>query len=362
MQDCQNKFRRLATASALVTLCLGAAPALAENWTDKLTISGFSSAVYQRSNSDVFFNGDLEEGGIDDKGSFRDTRVGLHFYAKITDRVSLASQLFASRNEHNYDSHIDWSFLSFYINEQLTLRTGKIRFPVGLVNEYRAVGYTYPWITPPQIFYNEAFNGPNVTRESYTGLSALWSRELNDWTLTADLFAGEVALDHAMTVREMSGITASANWNEMVTLQASSYTSTMYTEEPSMAAMDGEKHDSVFLGARLDWNNLIAYAEMANVDMGNFKQGEANSWYTTIGYHIGKLLPHITYQEYSEGETTTTPQKQNMTTAGLKIYATKNTAVKIEFSQIQTDSGRGLFESSPGKDVNVIGTSVDIVF
>ena len=53
-----------------------------------------------------------------------------------------------------YSTHADWAFASFTLSDEFTLRAGKIKFPVGLVNEYVDVGVNYLWISAPVLLYS----------------------------------------------------------------------------------------------------------------------------------------------------------------------------------------------------------------
>lgn len=163
-----------------------------ENWSDRLSFSGFSSANYHITDDGAPYNG--EKGiGHDSKGSFQGTRAGLNFRADIAERLSFAGQFFASKND-DFNVELEWGFGSLQLTDNLSARAGKIKYPAGLVNEYVNVGYAYPWITAPAVIYSElgAPNGPQITRESYTGIGLLGNRNSGDWTFGSNLFSGEV--------------------------------------------------------------------------------------------------------------------------------------------------------------------------
>jgi len=135
------------------------------------------------------------------------------------------------------------------LSENFDLRAGKLKFPVGLVNEYVDVGYANPWINAPISFYTSLGppNGPQVTREAYTGASVLWEIPGDDWTFYVDFFDGEIGLE-GTNVRQLGGLTFKADWNDEVLLQLSTYRGTMRNVEiegfPAMAAlMEGAKHE-----------------------------------------------------------------------------------------------------------------------
>jgi len=354
---------RIKTAVALIIgYAMVAGQAEAAGWTDTVTIKGFASVNYERSNAAEPFNGE-ENVGIDDQGSLSGTRMGLNINARINERLRFASQLFASKDAE-FAVNVDWAFGVLTLTDQLDLRTGKIKFPVGLVNEYVDVGYVTPWIQAPAVIYSElgAPNGPQMTRESFTGISLLGQQAIaGDWLLEADLFGGEIDLD-GISVRELSGITLRADWDDTVQFQLSSYEGTMRGTGTVMGgAMEGVKHEGVLYGAKADWNDVIFYAERGDITMGDITAMKATSWYTTVGYRIGKLLPHLTYQNYEQGEV---DDEQTITTLGLRWDFMPGVALKVELGQIKTDKGNGLFPqgSSPADTVNTTGFGLDMVF
>ena len=190
---------------------------IAAEWTNRTTISGFSSATYQRTNETTAFNG-ADHVGINNHGSFNGTRIGININSKVNDKIRLASQFVSNQENNDYSTKLDWAFISIDLTDSLTLRTGKVKYPVGIVNEYRAVGYAYPWITPPTLMYSLISSGPQATREAYSGASLLWTKEIDDFLTSIDLFTGEVNLE-SMQVHSMVGTTAKIDWQDIITIQ-----------------------------------------------------------------------------------------------------------------------------------------------
>ncbi len=346
--------------SGLFAASLCSSPAVAENWADRINLTGFMSAKYQNIGDKNFFSGDKNT-GIGKDGSFRGTMLGLNLTAPIDSRVSIASQFLATQEDDNYVAHLDWGFIAVDLTNTTKFRAGKLKFPTGIVNEYISVGNAYPWITPPMLFYSEEGNGPNVTREAYTGADATWEYSNDEISVGADLFAGEIKLEE-MNVRNMGGMKLYLDWNEEIAFQASYYKGTMRNVSGHMAIMEGRAHSNYALGMRIDWNNIIGYAEWSSTDMETEKMN-GNSWYTTWGYQIGDWLPHLTYQHFEKGKDSTTPQEQNMTSAGLRYDLSDTTDLKIEYSIINTEKGQGLFENPVLDDTtNRFGVAIDVVF
>ena len=342
-------------------LVLTSGMALAEDWADRIELGGFASANFHVTDEAQSFNGP-ENVGYDKQGSFNGTRYALNIRSFVNDRLSFRAQFFVAKEE-DYVVHMDWFFGSLAVNDNLELRGGLIKFPVGLVNEYVDVGYSYLWLRAPAVIYSELGppNGPQLVREAYTGGSILWNQSLGDWTLGADVFGGEVALEGA-TVRKSLGVTLRADWSDTVQFQFSTYEGTMMgVEQTDMAnMMEGAKHRAILVGVKADWNNVIFYAEKGDVSMGDMKAMKGSNWYATLGYSLGDFTPHLTYQSLNQGEG---EDKQAITTVGVRWDAMSNIAFKAEFSRIKTDAGVGLFQAgSPGSSVNMVGLGADLVF
>lgn len=73
---------KILTVTAITCLAITPLIAQAENWSDKLVISGFASANYHKTDEPLPFNGEAGE-GHDDQGSFAGTRFGINFNAAI---------------------------------------------------------------------------------------------------------------------------------------------------------------------------------------------------------------------------------------------------------------------------------------
>lgn len=339
--------------------------ALAADWTDRTNISGFYSSRYSITDEKAYFHGDSDT-GINKDGSFQGTKIGLTVTSQLSDDLNVAMLMMSADGHDAYATHVDWAFASFRLSDEFTLRAGKIKFPVGLVNEYVDVGVAYPWINAPLLLYAEEISGAQATREAYTGASMLWEGEAGDWSFGGDLFFGQVDLN-GMAVKGTLGVTARANWDDTIELQASTYEGEMKTDPTgSLAIMNEKAHSARLVGIKLDWNNIVAYAEAAKVEMDvtvmGKKVGNSDVWYATLGYRIGKFLPHITHQDWERGN----GDNHQISTLGLAYSLSDAVVLKAEQSRIDTDNfatQTGLFESVPSSgSMNMTSIAVDIIF
>lgn len=377
---------KILTVTAITCLAITPLIAQAENWSDKLVISGFASANYHKTDEPLPFNGEAGE-GHDDQGSFAGTRFGINFNATINDKFKFAGQLFATKEEDNYATHVDWGFGTLKLTDSLDLRAGKLKFPVGLVNEYIDVGYAYPWMHAPTSFYSEAganLNGPQVTREAYSGASLLWKVDLGDWETEFDLFVGEINLE-GTDVRKLQGLVVNLNLDEEIFIELATYEGNMQNvvlDDAVSAAsggsmwqnmlfnmqgnMQGADHSVDSLGIKYDSNNILFMYELANVTMGQLTAMEATAWYTTLGYRMGEFMPHITFENYEQGDGSGAfDDDQDIVTLGLRWDYVSNVAIKFELTQIKLNQGNGLFgyEDNPEDNtINMFGIGIDTVF
>jgi len=354
------KLKPACFISSLLLVSLCSSPAVAENWADRINLTGFTSAKFQLIDEGSYFNGDKNT-GIGEDGSWRGTMLGLNLTIPVSDRITIASQFLSTQEDNNYALHLDWGFVAVGLTDEVKFRAGKLKFPTGMVNEYVSVGNAYPWITPPRLFYSEDINGPNITREAYTGADALWEFSSDDINVSMDFFGGEIKLDE-MNVRKMGGVKLALDLDEEITFQASYYRGTMRNTTGHMSIMEGRIHSNFSLGMHVDWNNIIGYTEWGATDM-QTEAMDGTSWYTSWGYQMDNWLPHLTYQQFEKGKDSTSPQKQKMITAGLRYDLSDTVDLKFEYSIIKTDKGQGLFNSTPLDDnVNMFGIAIDAVF
>ena len=376
----KNRFTHSVPGLSLGALLVGMPLTASADWTERVTIKGFISAVYQETNQDLAgYEGELTEGGITSEGTTAGTQFGLNINAQVNDRLSIISQFLSTRSEEGYATSLEWGFLNINLNDNFDLRAGRIKYPGGLVSEYANVAHVYPWIQPPREYYSEDTGASQAVHEAFSGISLLASTNMGDMTYSANLFAGEV-VEHEVLRTGFGGVTLEANWDDKVIVQLASNSSTMRPSDdlpaPMVAAMDGRDHDIIQAGVKVDWNNIVVYSEWADVDMGDFVFGESETSYVTLGYRVGNFLPHITVSQLDKAPKAVgapmpfmLPFKQTTTTLGLRWDFMPDVALKFEVSNIELDSlddtvaGRGLFTDMPDDDsVARYGIALDAVF
>lgn len=394
-----SKKTVIASAITAAMLCGASTAAKADDWWEKINLAGFATTTYQQSNDKVQWQPRVEEpgvagmpqvlpkytNGVDENGSLRGTRYGFNISAQVNDFTTINSQLFASQQEGHYALRLDWAVVSFQLTDEVAVRTGKIKFPVGIYNEYVSVGYAMPWIQAPAVIYSPEPYGARAVREAYTGASLLYNAEAGDWVYDIDLFGGQVDFEDAL-LKNMIGLTAGANWDDTVQFQASHYQGTTYPDlsNPMFMMINEQSNHTTVLSVKADWNDILFVYETSKVELDGVMAGVptelmyTDSWYSTLGYQIGDFLPHYTYQSLEQGD----GDENKISTLGLRWDVASSVAVKFELSRVSTVVGSqgiflgGLFgvESDvpagtaggnlikPADDVTMYGISVDVIF
>ncbi|HHI93715.1 MAG TPA: hypothetical protein ENK04_09435 [Gammaproteobacteria bacterium] len=308
-------------------------------------------------------------GDVSDAGGAKDTRMGLNISTQVDESLSFAAQLKAKGTE-DFKMELDWAFASYDVSENVSLRFGKIKYPVGMYNEYIDVGYTYPWIRPPEGFYNQDAVGPNLTRVSYQGFGADFKTYSGDAELGFNLFGGVVDVPDGH-VNQLIGAKFSANLEDEIRFELSANTGVMEVDDSfgRQMMMNGERHTTYTAGVIVDFTNFILSSEFGQAIMGRKVMGnrpmDMTSGYVMMGYRMGEYMPHITWEQWDvDGG-----WGQEVIGVGVRKELTTNSALKFEVRQVTPETtpkpagGLGLFTDVPTeKDVTIVGVAIEMVF
>ncbi len=169
-------------------------PAMAATSLEGISISGFLTAGTTYADKQLLTAAPpgtiatkavSQDGNIQNTPDFStDSRLGLQISAKVNPDISVTGQLLAKANKDNSNVEADWAFVSYRVNEPLSIRAGKIKFPTFLISDYYEVGYAYPWIRPPQEVY---YSNPITT---LNGVDVLAKYRFSNMTLLFQPYYG----------------------------------------------------------------------------------------------------------------------------------------------------------------------------
>lgn len=389
------------------SLAWQALPAVAAGGLEGVSVSGFLTVGTTYGDKQLANGTEAvsQDGTIENTPGFTaDSRLGLQISAKVNEDISITGQLLAKARSENSNVEADWAFINYRLSEQFSVRAGKIKFPTFLISDYYEVGYAYPWIRPPQEVYS---SNPITT---LNGVDLLARFRFGDLSLLVQPYFGVSRGAKALVPQEAvtnpgyqlcfngqnpasfytcpqgtllyTDFTADALRGINVSLSSDIFTVRVGTLKTKVNVpgfnvfQDDVKFSSA--GLSMDWHNVVLYSEYFERDI----KGLANSAfpnqkgsYTTLGYRVGKWLPHFTAAQIKDndnpvGPTSGIPLDQKSKTLGLRYEVGNGAALKFEAQKVTPKEGtRGLLiappstaPKDPGNDVMIYGISLDVVF
>ncbi len=382
---------------------------LATQSAQAIQFDGFmtAGASIHDSGSNVYV-GSLGDRGITDNLSFEtDTRFGLQISSDISDNMSVVAQLLGTGVSGNFNATIEWAYIDYAINDIASIHVGKIKQPVYLVNDYVEVGYAYPWIRPPgEVYY---LNNPLNT---INGIEALLQFPVGKGTLSFQPYFGSNRDDipnaggayfeadniYGMDVKYSGkGYTVHASDFHCNRVKTTGQLNNVPAGPLGNVNINlngvGECNVGA-VGFNLDMSNIVVYAEWqkrTTTDELSRAFGDQTGWYTTLGYRIGKWLPHLTFASIDGTASTfglnngqgaitgSNPQGppnlppnaslnfpvaiQTSVTAGLRYEVNDSAALKVEYQlvNVETDQGKLAAANEPGGGTAPNGQKVPYV-
>lgn len=367
-------------------------PAMAATGLEGASLSGFMTAGATYADRQLLTNSNAvsQDGSIESTPGFTaDSRLGVQISAKVNQDVSITGQLLAKAREDNSNVKADWAFVTYRVNDPLSIRAGKIKFPTFLISDYYEVGYAYPWIRPPQEVYSlnpiSALNGLDMLAKLRFGDMTLLFQPYFGVSRGATTVAPQEALPAlgqpagsiysvGFTADELHGFNLSLS-SDIFTVRLGALKTQVNASSLGVFS-DEAKFSSA--GMTMDWKNIVLYSEVAKREIegsANFAFPNQRASYATLGYRFGKWLPLFTTARISDNgnpkKLLGTPLKQSSKTLGLRYEVGSGSALKFEAQKITPEKGtRGLLIANPngaavkdkGDHVMFYGVTIDVVF
>lgn len=413
--------------TVLLTLPLAIANAYADDGGPTVKISGYGTAALTVANTDdaQFARPNQASGVAKSARTGVDSNLGLQAQIGINDWLSGTVQGLARKDgEDDYGAELAWAFAKAKINENFSVRIGRMGLPVFMISDYRNVGYANTLLRPPGEMYSQ------VPLNSIDGIDATYQHNFGDTSVTAQLALGRtkatvatgpdsavhiegksitavniVAENGPLTLRigradTKITINDSASMNTLLASLRAAGAGYKFAQLGVLAdglAVQDKKASFTSVGLGLDWNNLVVQSEYAKRKTDSYVS-DSTSWYLMAGYRIGKFLPYYshanlaadskvgntvpaacpagypaactpTMQALSAGvntlATTRNQLEQSTDTIGMRWDFHNSAALKVQIDRIKPKNGQGLFVSAkPGFQgpVTVAGVAIDFVF
>jgi len=351
-----------------------------------------------------------------------DSKLGVQLDARFSDKLSGVIQVASQYDwDSSYTPQIEWANLAYRVTPNFTLRAGRFVTSTFLTSETRLVGYTYPWIRPPEEVY---FTLPPTNKD---GVDALYRFSAGNAVDTIQLSYGrankkipgngEAVANHYLDVHN--------TWEHGATTVRLGYTSMDIdfhhpvldglfdglvqfgnavpgpAGQQALALGNGGRavnapYSIVTIGMSHDPGDWLLMAEWARTRASAFVSN-TTAWYITGAYRIGKFTPYATVAD-SKPDKLPVPSiptaglplpaaaaaaalngglaatfnafafAQHSVSAGLRWDFHKDVDLKLQYQRLRTDPGSPgrLTNVQPGfqagRAVNVFSLTVDFVF
>ena len=415
---------------ALVCLMLGAVVTGAradDSGASMFSFSGFGTLGAVHSNAS---NADFTGNSFQPKGAGYshpwaatvDSKLGVQMDAKFNDKLSAVVQCVS---QYGYDStytpQIEWANVKYQFTKDFYMRIGRFAASTFLLSEASLVGYTYPWIRPPQ----EVYLVLPVTNKD--GIDATYSFAFGAVADTVDVSYGrnvhklpqgdtEITADHYLDVHNAveygpttvrvgymsSGFETDGSMVASIVDGFMQFGNAVPGPAGQQALLIGRsitnsRFTVVTIGASYEPGDWFLMAEWAKIKYSSdVADADSAAWYVTGGYRIAAFTPyltvaHVNADKHVDGIPTAglSPPlasaaaalngaldalanrvtcTQDSISAGVRWDLKKNVALKMQYDHLRIGSGNNgrLGNVQPGFQsggtVDVFSLAVDFVF
>jgi hypothetical protein len=386
-------------------------------------ISGFGTGALTWTNTDQaeFARPNQASGVRKDPRTGVDSNLGLQADIGVNSWLSFTAQGLVRKDaEDDFGAELAWAFAKAKINDQFSVRVGRIGLPAFMISDYRNVGYANTFLRPPVEMYSQ------VPFNSLDGIDATYQQSFGDTTVTGQLALGateakiaggltgkgkkmsalNIVAEHGpFTARfgrvdakvSIDGSTSLANLLGGLRSFGTALRAPQLTDMANEIDANDKKASFTSVGLGMDWNNIVVQSEFAKRKTDTYVN-DTTSWYVMGGYRIGKVLPYaihgkvkidgfpanavpatcpvasltvcgqlaalraganrLPYGGIGQGE-------QSTTSIGVRWDFYRSLALKAQIDRVKPTTGSGLLLAPAAgfnKDVTVGAVAIDFVF
>lgn len=132
---------------------------------DELEIHGYGSQDYLQASRNTYL-------GADHRGTWDNNFLGLVGTVTLNDRSKLWAQLETSSSE---STRFTWFFVDYQLTSTVRLHAGRVKYPLGLYNEYIDTKFLQVTSLEPALYQGPA----DFVHDSYTGVGADYTQSLH---------------------------------------------------------------------------------------------------------------------------------------------------------------------------------------
>lgn len=372
----------------------------------QVAIGGFGTAALTKTNTDEGEFGRVRQAG----GAGKDARTGVdsdfgvQATAKFSETLSVTAQGLARKSgeRDQYGAELTWGFLKYKIDDDFSVRLGRIGMPIYMISDVVNVGYANTMLRPPTEMYRQ------VPFDYVNGGDVLYRHSYGDTTATAQFGIGTTKYATAPSSTTNIGIMATqlllengpftyrvgyARANVSVhnaglgTLLNTVRQAGLDSVANQLETID-RRGTFASVGLTMDYQNVLGQAEYGKRKVETLLVPDTSSWYVMLGYRWGKFVPFYMHGDVKQdsargiaalpasgqlaplsaavnGAIKSLSLLQSSDAVGLRWDFHKSAALKVQVDRVRPREGSGYFLNvKPGFNgpVTVYAAGVDFVF
>jgi hypothetical protein len=297
-------MKKLLLASAVAAACS------ASNVNADIRINGFANltAGFTTSENVDAAGNTTDLFGYDDNVDFSNGSLfAIQVSGDVNENVTATAQLLA-RGENDYEADFEWAYLTYTVNDQLSVNAGRLRLPLFRYSASSDVGYSFHWAQTPFSVYDVPFTNLDGVRIDY-------SNNVGDWDYLLQFGAGtyesEIG-DGVINGENVLLVTAEATYESFKARLVYGQSDSTFAEtttdaafaqlaqiSPGLANKVALRDDrGTFKGVGLEYDNFEWFisGEFTEVSTEDSFAADDIAYFLTAGTRLGKFTPSLTYE------------------------------------------------------------------
>lgn len=355
--------RRLEKAIVMTFLAVGVQSVASAMGVGDVEIHGYGNQNYLQTNDNSYL-------GANENGSWDNISLATIIVAKVHEKSKIWTQF----HSDGKNVRLDWSFVDYQVNNDLLVRSGMIKVPMGIYNDILNAQFLQVTSMLPAMYQG----GASMVPEAYRGAALLYEYDVGAGRLSVDAYTGSVTTpDEPETLKNHRLLGGRVTYKTPIsglTFMASGYRSiqddTSSPTDPLPSPTAGKEAAKLASILSVDYvnHNLDIKAEYANLANG-LENTRSSSYYVQAGYSLTeKWSPYVRYDYITTDTSKSNDASSYQRTAtigigyrvsnsvGLRLENNFNNGYALPVSSGEVDAGAG------ATNWNMTAVSVNFIF
>jgi hypothetical protein len=312
----------LATSIILATYFTTAS----ESFASDLNVNGFASLRGGQMIDVDGVNPNIPNLYNDDNFNFKDESLfGLQVSSDLGEGLSATIQ-FVAQGINDFNVEARWAYLAYEINDNHTVKVGRMANPLFYQSEYELVGYTHNFARlPKSVYYGFDFStieGASIDSNYFLGDYFLTTKFIyGNWEGDIDVNGQDIASELTTAL----GVNASIN-KDWLTVFGGALTAEFATDTDrdviaplvaggvafsgaeqgdidnffSAIGQDGKDGVYFYAGFKADYNDWLVDYEMAQYEIKDSSDAKNKSWFLALGHRFNDYTVTVVHEDFSQ--------------------------------------------------------------